>query len=226
MSTRILLIRHGQTEWNSGSIFQGHLDSNLTAKGVAQAEAIGQRLAGMKTAALYSSDLGRARHTASLIAKFTNHAPAEDARFRERSLGVFEGLTREQAIQQFPQEYRHYTSGDPDYVVPGGESARGRFELGLSAFTELARKHAGHSVIVVSHGGLIQGMFRHVTGIGFQEARRFSLYNCAYNSFIAQEQDEWLLETWGDISHLQERIAVGEPGDAPAETASEFSFTP
>ena len=226
MSTRILLIRHGQTEWNSGSIFQGHLDSNLTAKGVAQAEAIGRRLAGMKTAALYSSDLGRARHTASLISRATGHPVTEDPRFRERSLGVFEGLNRDQAITRFPEEYRRYTSGDSDYVVPGGESARGRFELGLAGFNELAEKHAGHSVVVVSHGGLIQGMFRHVTGIGFEEARRFSLYNCAYNSFLYRESGEWLLETWGDISHLHEPIAAGEPGDAPAETAAEFSFTP
>ena len=105
-------------------------------------------------------------------------------------------------------------------------SARGRFELGLSGFADLAARHTGHNVIVVSHGGLIQGMFRHVTGLDFQAARRFSLYNCAYNSFLHEAGRDWLLETWGDISHLHEPIAAGEPGDAPAETASEFNFTP
>lgn len=226
MSTRILLIRHGQTEWNDGSIFQGHLDSPLTRKGIGQAEAIGERLAGMKVAALYSSDLGRARHTAQLIGRRTGHPVAEDVRLRERGLGVFEGLNREEVVSRHPEEYRRYTSGDGDYVVPGGESANGRFRIGLEAFTDLARRHDGHNVIVVSHGGLIQGMFRHVTGLGFQAARRFSLYNCAFNSFLGQADGEWLLETWGDLSHLHERVATSEPGDAPAETASEFKFTP
>lgn len=225
MSTRILLIRHGQTKWNDGSIFQGHLDSELTAKGIGQAEAMGARLGRMKIAALYSSDLGRARHTAQLIAQVTGHSVHEDARLRERSLGVFEGLTREQAQAKYPEEYHLYTNGTADYAVPRGESAQQRFEIGFAAFVEIAERHAGHNVAVVSHGGLVQGLFRHVTGVGFQAARRFSLYNCAYNSFIF-DGGEWLLETWGDISHLHERIAAEEPGDAPAETASEFSFTP
>ena len=225
MSTRILLIRHGQTKWNDGSIFQGHLDSDLTEKGIAQAEAMGRRLARMKIAAIYSSDLGRARHTARLIANATGHSVSEDPRLRERSLGIFEGLTREQVQAKYPQEYRLYTNGSADYTVPKGESAQQRFETGFAAFTEIAARFSGHNVVVVSHGGLIQGMFRHVTGVGFQAARRFSLYNCAYNTFIA-DAGEWLLETWGDISHLHERIAAAEPGDAPAEAASEFSFTP
>ena len=225
MSTRILLIRHGQTKWNDGSIFQGHLDSDLTPKGIAQAEALGNRLAAMKISALYSSDLGRARHTAELIAQSTGHEITTDPRLRERSLGVFEGLTRDQAQEKFPDEYRQYTNGSADYAVPKGESAQQRFEIGRAAFLEIALRHAGHNVVVVSHGGLIQALFRHVTGVGFQAARRFSLYNCAFNSFIF-EGDEWLLETWGDISHLHEPITAGEPGDAPSETASEFSFTP
>ena len=225
MSTRILLIRHGQTKWNDGSIFQGHLDSELTEKGIGQAEATGERLGRMKIAAIYSSDLGRARHTAQLIAKVTGHSLQEDARLRERSLGVFEGLTREQAQAKYPEEYQLYTSGSADYAVPKGESAQQRFEIGFAAFAEIAKRHEGHNVVVVSHGGLVQGLFRHVTGVGFQAARRFSLYNCAYNSFLF-DGSEWLLETWGDISHLEERIAASEPGDAPAETASEFSFTP
>lgn len=198
-------MRHGQTEWNDGARFQGHLDSALTPAGVLQAESLGQRLALEKFAALYSSDLGRARHTAELITAGTKLPIVVDARLRERGLGVFEGLTSADITVKFPEETRRYFSGDPNYVVPKSESLLGRFKIGLECLNQIVEKHRGSTVVAVTHGGMIQAMFRHVTGVAFDAPRRFAIRNATYNVFLHDESG-WSLETWGDISHYPAEI--------------------
>lgn len=204
-ATRVILVRHGQTEWNDGARFQGHLDSPLTPVGEAQAASIGRRIAGEKIAALYSSDLGRARQTADLIAVSVKLSIQLEERLRERSLGVFEGLTRDEVAARFPEEMRLYYTRDPHYVVPDGQSATQHFELGRSCLDELAARHPGESIVAVTHGGLVQGMFRFVTGLGFEAPRRFAIRNAAYNVFL-RDEGGWSLETWGDIAHYPSEI--------------------
>ena len=94
----------------------------LTARGLAQAKALGQRLAREKFTALYSSDLGRAVQTAQEIANVTGHAIVTDARLRERHLGIFQGLNGEEIVAKHPEERRPMRSQGPGYVIPGGES--------------------------------------------------------------------------------------------------------
>ena len=204
--TRVILVRHGQTEWNDGARFQGHLDSPLTKAGALQAESIGRRIAREKIAAVYSSDLGRARQTAELIAAPCKLTVVTDSRLRERGLGVFQGLGRDEIAARFPEEARKYYSRDPHYAVPEGESAMGRFLLALSFLDEIAPGHRGESIVAVTHGGVVQGMFRHVTGVGFEAPRRFAIRNAAYNVFLRDDAG-WSLETWGDISHYPPALA-------------------
>lgn len=93
-TTRLIVVRHGETRANVEGRWQGHRDWPLTEVGVAQAEAVAQRLEGCGFSSLYSSDLGRALHTARIIANRSGHAIVADERLRERHLGVFQGLTR------------------------------------------------------------------------------------------------------------------------------------
>jgi probable phosphoglycerate mutase len=202
----VILVRHGQTEWNDGARFQGHLDSPLTKAGVRQAESIGRRIAKEQIAAIYSSDLGRACHTAELIATPCKLPVVTDHRLRERGLGVFQGLSRDEIAVRFPNEAKRYYSRDPSYVVPEGESAMGRFLLALSFLDEIAPRYRGQNVVAVTHGGVVQGMFRHVTGVGFEAPRRFAIRNAAYNVFLRDDAG-WSLETWGDISHYPPELA-------------------
>ena len=204
--TRVIVVRHGQTEWNDGSRFQGHLDSPLTPAGMLQAESIGIRIAREPIAAIFSSDLGRAKQTAELIARAVKLPVEIDERLRERALGVFQGLNREEVAARYPEESRRYFSRDPHYVVPGGESFMGRFQIGFACFNEIAERHRGLTVVAVTHGGLVQAMFRHVTGVSFEAPRRFALWNAAYNVFVRNADDGWSLETWGDISHYPAEI--------------------
>src|SRR4030095_2805652 len=119
---QVIIVRHGQTEWNIKGIRQGNLDSRLTEKGMAQAKALAQRLARESFTALYSSDLGRAVQTAEEVASVTGHEIITDPRLRERHLGIFQGLSGEEIKQKHPEEYKLHRSLGPDYVIPGGES--------------------------------------------------------------------------------------------------------
>ena len=213
-ATRVILVRHGQTEWNDGARFQGHLDSPLTRAGKLQAESIGRRIAKEKIAAIYSSDFDRARQTAELIATPCKLSVTTNERLRERGLGIFQGLNREEMALRFPDEAKKYYSRDPHYAVPGGESAMGRFLLALGFLDEIAQQHRGQSIVAVTHGGVVQGMFRHVTGVRFEAPRRFAIRNAAYNVFLRDERG-WSLDTWGDIAHYPAELS--ENGSFPVE---------
>lgn len=214
----LVLVRHGKTEWNDGARFQGHLDSALTPSGVKEVECLGTRLRTEPIAAVYSSDLGRAVHTATIIAKRIGMSVSTDPRLRERALGIFQGLRKEDVEVKYPDAWQKYASHDPDYVVPNGESARGRFDVGYSCIMELARRHRGQRIVVVTHGGVVQGMFRHVSGVSFAAPRRFSIRNATYN-LLSLQGESWEIETWGDTSHfgcavhdpMQSKPAASEP---------------
>ena len=206
--TRFIVVRHGETEWNRQGRYQGHLDSPLTPVGHAHGRALADRLARHRFTALYSSDLGRARRTAELVAGRTGHAVLLDARLRERNLGIFQGLTKAEVKGGFPAEYRLHKT--PDFVIPQGESARQRFECAVSCFEELARIHASEQIVVVTHGGVISAMLRHVLGIPLEAPRRFARANASWNRFVHHE-GTWFLETWGDLSHLEQDPGHQEP---------------
>jgi probable phosphoglycerate mutase len=210
--TRVIIVRHGQTQWNLKLIRQGHLDSPLTDRGITQAKALGKRLAHEEFTALYSSDLGRAVQTAEMIGAVTGHFVVIDDRLRERNLGVFQGLGRDEIERRFPEEYRLHRSIGPDYVIPSGESVRQQVERNLLCLAELGEKHVAETIVVVTHGGVLSGLFRHTFSIPFSAPRRFEFMNASLNVFN-YENGSWFLQTWGDVSHLG---AVGTAdGDDP-----------
>jgi len=210
--TRVIIVRHGQTQWNLKLIRQGHLDSPLTDRGIAQAKALGKRLAQEGFTALYSSDLGRAVQTAEMIGAVTGHCVVIDERLRERNLGVFQGLGRDEIERRFPEEYRLHRSIGPDYVIPSGESVRQQVERNLLCLAELGEKHVADTIVVVTHGGVLSGLFRHTFSIPFSAPRRFEFMNASLNVFN-YENRSWFLQTWGDVSHLG-TVGTGD-GDDP-----------
>jgi 2,3-bisphosphoglycerate-dependent phosphoglycerate mutase len=210
--TQVIIVRHGQTEWNIKGIRQGHLDSKLTDRGVAQAKALAARLAREKFTALYSSDLGRAVQTAMAIAELTGHEIFTDARLRERHLGIFQGLNAEEITAKYPEERRQFRTRGPDYVIPGGESMRQQVVRNVAYLNELAAKHRGEQIVIVTHGGVVSGFFRYTLEIPLEAPRRFEFVNAGLNVF-AREEDNWMLLTWGDVSHLAPGAA--SEGDDP-----------
>jgi probable phosphoglycerate mutase len=210
--TQIIIVRHGQTEWNIRGIRQGYLDSPLTAKGLAQAKALGQRLAREQFTTLYSSDLGRAVQTAQEIANVTGHPIVTDARLRERHLGIFQGLNADEINAKHPEERKAMRSRGPSYVIPGGESMAQQVERNIACLNDLAARHRGEQIVVVTHGGVVSAFFRHTLEISLEAPRRFEFVNAGINVF-AREDANWMLLTWGDVSHLAPGAA--SEGDDP-----------
>ena len=199
--TTIIAVRHGETEWNVEGRWQGHFNSPLTDKGKWQAEALAKRLKAIDFNHLYSSDLGRAVETAKPIAALKGMEIKFEKRLREKALGIFEGMTREEMNLNYPEEYDLYLENNPDYSAPEGESSRQRFNRNIAALDEIALKHKGETVLIVIHGGVLDSIIRYVLNIPLDEPRRFSMKNASISVCTCSNGD-WRLETWGDVSHL------------------------
>lgn len=203
MPTELVVIRHGETVWNSERRMQGQRNSALSELGRAQARALGKRLQNERFDYLYSSDLDRAYETAQAVATLTGHEIRLDQRLRERAFGIFEGLTRDEMADRHPEEYARFRARDPDYAVPGGESPRVFHERCMNCFTEIANRHLGARVVVVAHGLLLAALYRVVHGLDLQQPRSLDLINASLNTFRYTAND-WQLVTWADQAHLKD----------------------
>ncbi|MDA0709003.1 MAG: histidine phosphatase family protein, partial [bacterium] len=125
--TKLLLIRHGETDWNATGRIQGHQCVPLNTRGLRQAQAVADRLKQESFGAILSSDLKRALQTAEAIAERTHHPVETDARLREWDLGVLAGLTRAQAETRYPEAWAIYTESRVEDPIPDGESLRARY---------------------------------------------------------------------------------------------------
>jgi broad specificity phosphatase PhoE len=209
--TRLILIRHGETEWNLQERAMGHLDSPLSSLGQFQAQRLAERCTKTHFDALYSSDLGRAAATAQAIADRSVREITFDSRLRERAMGIFQGLTTPEMEAQFPNERAAYSKAGAAYVIPSGESANQTIERALLCIEEIAGRHVGQTVLIVTHGGVLMGLFESVLGLPFGSARRYRRLNAAWNVF-SRDSDRWVLETWGDVTHLMGNEEVSACG--------------
>lgn len=196
-----MVVRHAETTWNRERRMQGTTDTKLSDTGRAQAGALARRLADETFSALYSSDLSRARDTARLIARQSRRKLRLDPRLRERRFGVFEGLTADEIRARYPGEYACFASRDPDYEVPGGESARGFTRRCLTCLVEIAERHEGGEILVVTHGLVLDALYREAHGLEHGEPRPVPLINASVNVF-AYRAGAWRMLSWGDVTHL------------------------
>ena len=199
--TEILLIRHGETHWNKEGRMQGQNDSPLTPLGLHQARQLASRLKDVSFTTLYSSDLGRAHQTARCIADATGHEVRADTGLRERCFGIFEGLTNAEIQVQHPEEHVRFATRNPDYAVPGGESTVQFRDRCVACLESIAQRHVGETVVVVSHGLVLDMVYRTANGMPLDVPRGFPLLNCAVNTF-RHSPAGWLAVAVGDVSHL------------------------
>lgn len=199
---RLVLIRHGETEWNRAGRIQGyHADSALTDTGREQVRALALRLAREGIDALYSSDAGRTRETAEPIAAATRSPIVFDKALRERNYGVFEGYSFSEIETAFAGEYAMFRTRDPHYVPPQGESAAQFRDRIVATLEAIATGANARRVAVVTHGGVLGVMYRHAMDIPLETRRSYSLANASLNHFRFAA-GRWVLEAWGDIAHL------------------------
>jgi probable phosphoglycerate mutase len=152
------LIRHAESAWNAMGLWQGHADPGLSARGVAQAQALARALAGAGIEAIAASDLRRARETARIVAEALGLEPLHDARLRERDLGAWSGLSTPQIAGRWPAELARVRARDPDFRPGGGESIRDVRGRAGGFFRELAERPGPARWAVVTHGGVIRAL--------------------------------------------------------------------
>ena len=208
-ATTLVLVRHGETAWNVEGRIQGHTDVGLNGLGVAQAEALGKRLAGERFEAVYSSDLMRAFHTARPAVPDSDRTIIKDRRLRERHLGVLQGLNSEEAMAAQPTAWQAFKSRDPDLELAGGESLGEFFRRAVGFVEAILEAHAGKRVLVVTHGGVLDVAYRHAAGMPLSAVRNFPIYNASVN-VISHAGGRWKIESWGDISHLPQELAMDD----------------
>jgi broad specificity phosphatase PhoE len=163
-STRILLVRHGQSEGNAEGRFGGHTATPLSARGRRQARRAARALASEKITAIYSSDLLRAVQTAEPLAKLTGLEIKRTTAFRERSVGVMEGLTFEEAAASHPEQYAALIRRDFEHVILGGESYRQMLDRASAKLDHAIEQHRGGRICVFSHTGTICILTLHLMG--------------------------------------------------------------
>jgi len=150
----IYCVRHGESTYNSEGRVQGQSDVPLSELGRRQGEATAAALVEAGIQIIYSSPLRRAYETAEIVAQRTNCPIRVDPRLMEIHAGIFQDRLRQELAREFPEEFRRWTSEDPDFVIPGGESRRQLAERGMAAFRDII--HAGFDrVAVISHGRLL-----------------------------------------------------------------------
>lgn len=201
MPTRLCIVRHGETDWNVERRIQGHTDIPLNATGRAQALAMAFNAAHHRFQAVYSSDLCRASETARALAEREGHAVATLPGLRERHYGVFQGLTAAEALTRFPEAHARYVARDAEYDFDTGETLHAFAARVFDGFGAIARRHPDQSVLVASHSGVLDVLYRRATGRALSTPRDFEIPNCALNWFTLDEHG-WRLERWADRHHL------------------------
>lgn len=199
--TRLLVVRHGRTAWNADGRIQGHRDIGLDATGRGQAEALAGALAGAGVHAIYSSDLSRARQTAAPLAARLGLPLRTDPGLRERAFGIFEGLSFAEVETRWPAQAARWRRRDPDFGAEGGETLRGFRERLVAAVLRLAAAHAGEQIVLVTHGGALDLLYREATRLALDAPRTWPLANAGINRLLHADQG-LMLVGWGDVAHL------------------------
>jgi broad specificity phosphatase PhoE len=163
-TTRVILVRHGQSQGNAERRFGGHTPTPLSQLGHAQAEATARALAAEGVTAIYSSDLLRAVQTAEPLARATGLSVEQTDAFRERSVGIMEGLTFEDAAAAHPEEYAALVRRDFEHVLAGGESYRQLLDRASARLERAIEQNPGGRIALFSHTGTICILVLHLLG--------------------------------------------------------------
>lgn len=205
LATNVLLIRHGQSKGNAERRFGGHTATPLSARGHRQAEATARCLKSESLTVIYSSDLARALDTAKPLSKLTGLQINGTRAFRERSVGVMEGLTFEDAAQQHPEQYAALLRRDFEHVLTGGESYRQLLDRAWQKLDEVIAEHRGGRIAVFSHTGTICILALHLMGaLDAPELKPvwISSANCGITRFELRDDGFVRVLCVNDTTHL------------------------
>jgi alpha-ribazole phosphatase/probable phosphoglycerate mutase len=177
--TRLYLLRHGEVTTSHEWRFVGHMDVELTETGIHQMERAGARLKSENIDALLSSDLRRTKKGAKIIGSMLNLKPYPHADFREINIGRWEGLTRDEILTKYGEEFEGRSTNLSGYRISGGESFLDLKERVLKRLTFVLEQYQGKNIALVAHGGVNRVILCHVLGIDLNNLLRVDQdYGC------------------------------------------------
>jgi 2,3-bisphosphoglycerate-dependent phosphoglycerate mutase len=201
--TELIVIRHGETDWNRQHRFQGQIDVPLNPIGLRQAERLARRLADEPIDVLISSDLQRARSTAEAIAQARAVSPRVEPLWREQSFGLLEGLDVPTIQSRHEDLWSRWIRHEADYALPGGgESNLAFHDRVMRALQAVLAEHAGRRVAVVTHGGVLDMLWRTVNAQPLHGPRVCDIPNTGINR-LRWADDRLLILRWAEADHLE-----------------------
>lgn len=206
--TRVIAVRHGETAWNIDTRIQGQLDIALNDQGRWQARRLARVLADESLHAVYSSDLRRAHDTALEIARAAGLAVIDDPGLRERHFGSFEGMTFKEIEERWPEQSMRWRRRDANFAAPGGETLADFYQRATAAAARIATAHPGGAIALVTHGGVLDCLYRAASRIGLQGPRTWQLGNANVNRLLYTGSG-FSLVGWSDNSHLEDMLGEG-----------------
>jgi broad specificity phosphatase PhoE len=202
--TTILLVRHGETVWNQDGRVQGHGDSPLSERGLAQADALATRLCRQHVDAVYSSDLGRAMSTVQPYATARSICVHATSALREKCFGEWEGLTALDLETRYPELWHSYhVERRIDTAIPGGESWDEVAERTVGLLCQVIQLHAGETVVMLGHGGALRPMILHALAAPLYCLRHISVENCGITTLRFTTPDDGRVISLNDCHHLE-----------------------
>lgn len=202
---QLRLIRHGQTDWNVQSRFQGQVDVPLNALGLAQAERLAMRLKVEPAETLVVSDLQRTRQTAQAVEQMWSVPAQASASWREQSFGILEGMVAQDIAQQYPAEWRQWLLYRSDYAPPGGESFQmldTRIRRAVGDVVQLCERLQVPSCTVVTHGAVLDVIWRWANGLDLEGPRKCPIPNVGLNT-VRTDGEVMQLVQWADDAHVR-----------------------
>lgn len=201
--TELILIRHGETDWNRELRFQGQIDVPLNAVGFEQARRVAERLAGESVHQLVCSDLMRTRQTADAPSRQLGLAPTPDPALREQAFGVVDGMRSDEIQRRFPQAWMRWIAFDADYAFDGGESTRTFHARVMAALQRLVRQREGQRLVVVTHGGVLDMVYRSALGLPLSGPRQSVIPNGGISRVRLRPDAAPEILSWAETQHLE-----------------------
>ncbi|HEY9066134.1 MAG TPA: histidine phosphatase family protein [Burkholderiaceae bacterium] len=207
----MLAVRHGETDWNVENRIQGQLDVPLNDVGRWQAHRLALAMAEESVDAIYASDLLRTVQTATPTSRGCGVDVVTDTGLRERGFGVFEGLTFTEIEQRWPEQSARWRRRDPSFGAEGGETLGDFYARSVDAATRLAAAHAGQTIVLVTHGGVLDCLYRAASRVPLDAPRSWQIGNASINRLLYTPQG-FTLVGWADDYHLDD-ASLDETGD-------------
>ena len=202
MATRVFLVRHGATVLSAEDRYAGSVDAALSDEGLAQAKALGARLAGEPLAAAYASPMSRAQDTARAVVAGRGLAVVAVPELRETDHGHWEGKTRDEVGFGYPDEYARWERDPFTFAPSGGETGLQVLARALPAFLGIVSHHPDSAVLVVSHKATIRLVVGELLGVELRGYRdRLDMSPCGLSILDVKSGAEARLVLFNDVSH-------------------------